>query len=114
MPQRRQNSMVRGPTMSILGCSMAPSVFSISVQAMPRQPSSPASASPTGPAPTIRTGVRSLTRSVSTPASPRRSSLGDIFPLERVVVILLHQPLPLGEIGHHADGLAHVSLAPEF
>jgi hypothetical protein len=49
--------MVRGPTMSIFGCSIAPSVFSISVQGMPRQPRSPANARPTGPAPTIRTGV---------------------------------------------------------
>ena len=52
--------MVRMPTRSILGCSIEPSVFSISVQATPRQPSSPASASPTGPPPTISTGTRAL------------------------------------------------------
>src|SRR5712691_9613664 len=57
MPQRRQNSIVRTPTRSILGWPMAPSVFSISVHAMPRQPRSPARARPTGPAPTMSTGV---------------------------------------------------------
>src|SRR5262245_21802096 len=60
MPQRRQNSMVRTPMRSIFGCSIRPSVFSINVQETPRQPRSPASARPTGPAPTIRTGVRAL------------------------------------------------------
>src|SRR4051812_38436626 len=58
MPQRRQNSMVRMPTRSIFGCSMVPSVISMRVQAMPRQPSSPARARPTGPPPTISTGAR--------------------------------------------------------
>src|SRR5215470_4823841 len=57
MPQRRQNSMVRIFTSFIFGVTIVPSPCSISVQAMPRQPSSPASASPTGPPPTIRTGV---------------------------------------------------------
>src|SRR6266487_3835177 len=59
MPQRRQNSIVRTPTRSIFGCSIEPSVFSINVHGTPRQPRSPASAKPTGPAPTIKTGVRS-------------------------------------------------------
>src|SRR6266481_3625972 len=103
MPQRRQNSMVRGPTMSIFGCSMTPSVFSISVQGTPRQPRSPASASPTGPAPTIRIGVRS-----GTGASP-----AGIFALQRVVLVLVHQPLALGEIDHQLGGIAHVALALE-
>src|SRR5712691_9075413 len=97
MPQRRQNSMVRGPTKSILGCSMAPSVFSISVQGMPREPSSPASASPTGPAPTIRMRVCS-------------AGFG-IFTLERVELVLVHQPLPLGEIDRQLGGVAHMALA---
>src|SRR6266446_1233027 len=60
MPQRRQNSIVRTPIKSILGWSITPSVFSISVQALPRQPRSPANAKPIGPAPTIRTGVRAV------------------------------------------------------
>src|SRR5712691_12095318 len=66
--------MVRGPTMSIFGCSIVPSDCSISVQGTPRHPSSPASASPTGPAPTIRIGVRSLM-----PARPRaRDRRGEV------------------------------------
>src|SRR5712691_11537785 len=56
MPQRRQNSMVRTPTRSILGWLIAPSLFSINTHGMPRQPRSPASARPTGPAPTMSTG----------------------------------------------------------
>ena len=43
-------------TSFIFGVTIVPSPCSMSVQAMPRQPSSPASASPTGPPPTIRTG----------------------------------------------------------
>src|SRR5437763_15558979 len=58
MPHRRQNSMVRIFTSFIFGVTIVPSPCSRSVQAMPRQPSSPARASPTGPPPTIRTGVR--------------------------------------------------------
>ena len=54
------DTMVRTPTRSIFGCSIAPSVFSIRVQGTPRQPSSPASARPTGPPPTISTGIRAL------------------------------------------------------
>src|SRR5262249_44020983 len=103
MPQRRQNSMVRGPTMSILGCSMAPSVFSISTQGTPRQPSSPASASPTGPAPTISTGVRSF----------GGISLAGILAFQRVELVLVHQPLPLREIDHQLGRVAHVALALE-
>src|SRR5215208_7730561 len=63
MPQRRQNSIVRTPMRSIFGCSTTPAVFSIRVHGTPRQPRSPASASPTGPAPTIKTGVRSVSLS---------------------------------------------------
>src|SRR5262245_29809544 len=57
MPQPRQNSMVRMFTSFIFGVTMVPSPCSISVQAIPRQPSSHARAKPTGPPPTIRTGV---------------------------------------------------------
>src|SRR5262249_32162045 len=103
MPQRRQNSMVRGPTMSIFGCSMAPSVFSISLQGTPRPPSSPASARPTGPAPTISTGVCTLVG----------ISFAGIFALQRVELVLAHQPLPLGEIDHQLGGVAHVALTLE-
>src|SRR4029079_16669028 len=57
MPQRRQNSMVRTFTSFIFGVTMVPSPCSTSRHGTPRQPSSPASARPTGPPPTIRTGT---------------------------------------------------------
>src|SRR6516165_6682421 len=57
MPQRRQNSMLRGLTALIFGTLIAPSRFSTSTQSTPRKPSSHASARPTGPAPAIRTDV---------------------------------------------------------
>src|SRR6516165_9866852 len=104
MPQRRQNSMVRGPTMSIFGCSMAPSVFSISTQGTPRQPRSPASASPTGPAPTISTGVCSLVG-----RSLVGKSLAGIFVLQRVELVLVYESLPLREIDHQLGRVAHVA-----
>src|SRR5438477_7121345 len=59
-PQRRQNSMLRELTMLCFGTLVAPSRFSISAQSTPRRPSSQASASPTGPAPAIRTDVSLL------------------------------------------------------
>ena len=55
--QRRQNSIVRVFTSFIFGVTIEPSPCSMRVQATPRQPSSAASAKPTGPPPTIRTGV---------------------------------------------------------
>src|SRR5688500_1375060 len=57
MPQRRQNSSVRMPVANILASTMRPSPCSMSVHGTPRQPSSIASARPTGPPPTINTGV---------------------------------------------------------
>src|SRR6184192_3840349 len=113
MPQRRQNSMVRGPTMSIFGCSMLPSVFSISVQGTPRQPSSPASASPTGPAPTMSTGVCAVL-AVSMAGRSRLSALVGIFELERIELVLVHEPLPLGEVRHQRRRVAHKSFAPKL
>src|SRR5262249_61471923 len=55
--QRRQNSMVRIFTSFIFGVAIVPSPCSMSVQAIPRQPSSHARLKPTGPPPTMRTGV---------------------------------------------------------
>src|SRR5580692_2876570 len=49
--------MVRMPTMSMRGCAIEPSPRSRTVHATPRQPRSPASANPTGPAPTTSTGM---------------------------------------------------------
>src|SRR2546426_79731 len=57
MPHRRQNSMVRMFTSFIFGVTIVPSPCSTRMQGTPRQPSSPARASPTGPPPTIRTDV---------------------------------------------------------
>jgi hypothetical protein len=57
MPQRRQISIERVFTSFILGDVIVLSVCSTSSQAMPRQPSSLASAKPTGPPPTISTGI---------------------------------------------------------
>src|SRR5262249_31705087 len=99
MPQRRQNSIVRTPMRSILGCSILPLVFSISVQPAPRQPRSPASASPTGPAPTIRTGVRVV--------SGINSNL--VLLLQRVERILADEALALGEIDREPVGVADLT-----
>jgi RNA-directed DNA polymerase len=49
--------MVRIFTSFIFGVTIVPSPCSMSVQAIPRQPSSHARAKPTGPPPTIRTGL---------------------------------------------------------
>src|SRR5512135_625213 len=49
--------MVRVLTSFIFGVAIAPSLCSTSSQRMPRQPSSAASANPTGPPPTISTGM---------------------------------------------------------
>ena len=57
MPQRRQNSTVRMPVANILASTISPSPCSTSVHGTPRQPRSSASARPTGPPPTMRTGV---------------------------------------------------------
>src|SRR5688572_15020936 len=57
MPQRRNSSMVRAFSAVARGCPMLPSPCSTTVHATPRQPRSAASPSPTGPAPTISTGV---------------------------------------------------------
>jgi hypothetical protein len=57
MPQRRQISIVRVLTSFIFGVAILPSPCSISMQATPRHPSSTARASPTGPPPTIKTGI---------------------------------------------------------
>src|SRR5688572_3812157 len=57
MPQRRNSSMVRAFSAVARGCPMLPSPCSTTVHSTPRQPRSPASPSPTGPAPTISTGV---------------------------------------------------------
>src|SRR5215467_8529727 len=60
MPSWRQNSMVRTLTSSILAGPSLFSFFSTSMAATPRRPRSAASASPIGPPPTIRTGVRAV------------------------------------------------------
>src|SRR5215813_8659718 len=73
MPQRRQNSMLRGLMALIFGTLIAPSRFSTSTQSMPRRPSSQASARPTGPAPAIRTEVSLVPAMVLT---PRRRPIG--------------------------------------
>src|SRR5262245_15244013 len=80
MPHRRQNSMVRTFTSFIFGVAIAPSLCSISVHAMPRQPSSHASASPTGPPPTMRTGVLSMSCSTRHSVDRHGGRLGDLFP----------------------------------
>src|SRR5690606_21143369 len=58
-------------------CTTTPSPFSINVQAVPRQPRSPASARPTGPPPTTSTGTCSNIRlpfsSICKPARPTRA-----------------------------------------
>src|SRR5262249_51576798 len=130
MPQRGQTSMVRTPMRSIFGCSILPSVFSMSVQATPRQPRSPASASPTGPAPTIRTGVRvavmgerfrrrlvSFATSIRAPGAARRDGgFGPsllVFPLQRVELVLADQALALGKIDRERTSVADLAFLAE-
>src|SRR5262249_37191293 len=71
-PQRRQNSMVRTPTVSILGWTIAPSDCSMSSVLTPRLPRSPARLRPTGPPPTIRTSAarRAVMRARSSQITP--------------------------------------------
>src|SRR5262245_58836731 len=64
--------MVRTLTSFIFGVVIVPSVCSTSRHAIPRQPSSTASASPTGPPPTINTGILEFTGQV-----PARVSSGE-------------------------------------
>src|SRR5215469_6459626 len=75
MPQRRQNSMLRGLIALIFGTLIAPSRFSTSTQSMPRRPSSQASARPTGPAPAIRTEVSALAIVSASGRRPIRAEL---------------------------------------
>src|SRR4249920_410164 len=70
MPQRRQNSMLRGLIALIFGTVIAPSRFSTTTQSMPRRPSSQASARPTGPAPAIRTEVSVAAMALALPRPP--------------------------------------------
>ncbi len=56
-PMRRKISMVRALQRSIFGRNCGSGLRSISVQRTLRRPSSTASTSPTGPAPTIKTSV---------------------------------------------------------
>ena len=65
--------------MSIRGWVMRPSVFSTSVQGTPRQPRSPAMASPTGPPPTISTGVDFMRSTVLTLFRSGQTRRRDIF-----------------------------------
>src|SRR5215471_5206693 len=60
MPQRRMCSQVRVLARLVVGKSTLPSVCSTTRQRMPRQANSMASARPTGPAPAMRTGMRSV------------------------------------------------------
>src|SRR5262249_8068668 len=53
---RRQNSTVRMPVANIFASTIVPSPRSMSRHGTPRQPSSTASARPTGPPPTMSTG----------------------------------------------------------
>src|SRR5262245_43132677 len=62
--------MVRTLTSFILGVVIVPSVCSTSRQATPRQPSSTASASPTGPPPTISTGIVEFTGRIPRRVAP--------------------------------------------
>src|SRR5262249_44559989 len=55
MPQRRQNSTVRMPGANIFASTIVPSPRAMSGHGTPRQPSSTASARPTGPPPTMST-----------------------------------------------------------
>src|ERR1700722_18172185 len=57
IPQRRKNSIVRAFWAVARGWWNVPSNCSTTVQAMSRRPSSIATSSPTGPPPTINTGV---------------------------------------------------------
>src|SRR5512132_597704 len=104
MAHRRQNSMVRTFTSFILGVMIVPSPCSISEHAIPRQPSSQASASPTGPPPTMRTGVLftgllSCPRSHSVDDHPGR--LADLFPF----------PMLNRDVGGEGLGRARLCLA---
>src|SRR5215471_8023995 len=74
--------MVRIFTSFIFGVTIAPSLCSTSMQAMPRQPSSPASASPTGPPPTIRTGCFGTRTRISIEADVRH--LGERLPFAQM------------------------------
>ena len=56
-PTGGRYSIVRTPTISMRGCSIVPSLRSRIVTACPRVAKSPARASPTGPAPTIKSGA---------------------------------------------------------
>src|SRR3954471_3660911 len=84
-PQRRQNSMLRALTMLCLGTLMAPSRFSISTQDTPRWPSSQASPSPTGPAPTMITDGSLCIRPVARSLGPHIGLADDAA---HVVVLL--------------------------
>ena len=129
MPQRRQNSIVRVFTSFIFGVTMLPSPCSMSVQAIPRQPSSAASAKPTGPPPTIRTGVWlafSRSRAAAILLVPRRSSFFCISSICRLSWSISLPPpagfslsaflrLPARERREHGEGLLeHFHVAPHL
>src|SRR5262249_53660602 len=111
MPQRRQNSMLRGLIALIFGTVIAPSRFSTSTQSTPRRPSSQASARPTGPAPPRRAGVSvvamALTgsrRPVGAEVAHRRLDerhIDDVLGLDRGVLHLANLAVE-GEIDAHA------------
>src|SRR6266568_1473775 len=81
--------MLREETMLCFGTVTEPSRFSTSMQSTPRSPSSQASASPTGPPPTMSTDVVVLLilsfRRPILLSSPRRRG-----PLRRVVAVWHH------------------------
>src|SRR5688572_4550833 len=107
MPQRRQNSTVRMPVANILASTMRPLPCSISVQATPREPSSIASARPTGPPPTMRTGTTrrsELERLAVEVLGTLDANQHRVALLLRVAVLLrLDEPLPHAVV--HLAGL---------
>src|SRR5215510_14261488 len=48
------------------------------------------------------------------PQCRRRLVLGDVFALERIELVLVHQALALGEIGRQFHRVAHMSFAPKL
>src|SRR5438067_8947549 len=71
MPQRRKCSSVRALSRLAVGKTTVPSPCSTSAHGTPCAPSSIASDSPAGPAPTIRTGTGASARGRSVCSTPR-------------------------------------------
>src|SRR5688572_29522511 len=80
------------PVANILASMMRPSPCSMRVHATPREPSSIASARPTGPPPTMRTGIRCTSERERLAVQV----LGALDPDEHRVALLLRIPVLLG------------------